>query len=80
MFEGLGKWVQNLSYYMIFITILTQIIPNQSYKKYVKFFCGLILVLMLVEPVARIMDTGAEGKFERMYEDCIEEIFATGEE
>ena len=50
------EWTKNLAFYMVLVTMVVQMIPNNSYKKYVRFFIGLILIVMLAEPVFRILD------------------------
>ena len=50
------EWTKNLAFYMVLVTMVVQILPNNSYKKYVRFFVGLILIMMLAEPVFRILD------------------------
>ena len=39
------QWLQNIAFYLILITAIIQIIPNHSYKKYIRFFTGLILIV-----------------------------------
>ena len=47
------QWLQNIAFYLILITAIIQIIPNHSYKKYIRFFTGLILIVMLSEPIMK---------------------------
>lgn len=46
----LQKWVRSLVCYLCFIQIIDQILPNGSYRKYVRFFCGLLLIILTVSP------------------------------
>ena len=55
MFIFLKEWIQNITFYFILVTLVMQMIPNQSYKKYIQFFTGLILVLLLAEPIMNIV-------------------------
>lgn len=79
MIAFIEKWLQNLAYYLIFTTVIVQIIPDNEYKKYIKFFCGLVLVLMLINPLVRLTEGGYTDKAERLYDNYIEEIFKTGD-
>ena len=56
MFIFLKEWIQNITFYFILVTLVMQMIPNQSYKKYIQFFTGLILVLLLAEPIMNIVE------------------------
>ena len=50
MTELLG-WVKNLAVYLIFSELLFQILPHKRYRKYLRFFSGLILVLLILSPL-----------------------------
>lgn len=51
MFEYLYEWLQNISYYLILVTAVTYVLPSNSYRKYIRLFTGLVLILMLLTPV-----------------------------
>lgn len=77
MFEFLYEWVENIAFYMILATVLIQILPDNTYKKYIRFFTGMILILLLMTPVFRIF--GMEGTVSDLfttgkYQDELEEI------
>lgn len=55
MFEYLYKWLQELSYYLILVTAVTNVLPSNAYRKYIRFFTGLILILMLLTPVMNLL-------------------------
>ena len=62
MFNYFYEWLRNLAFYMVLVTAVLQLIPNRSYEKYIRFFCGLILVILLLTPVMRGIDAGFEGR------------------
>ena len=78
MIDYIETWLQNLAYYMIFTTMILQIVPDREYRKYVKFLCGLVLILMMTGPVSDLI-RGCENDTEKLYDIYIEEIFKTGE-
>lgn len=53
--EYIYEWIENLAFYMVVMAVGIQMIPNESYKKYIRFFAGMILILLLAEPVVRII-------------------------
>lgn len=55
MFIFLYEWIRNVAFYIVIITAIIQILPNDTYKKYVHFFTGLVLILLLMTPVLKIM-------------------------
>lgn len=46
----LADWVRNLAYYMIFMTVIVSLLPARSYEKYIRFFAGIILIVLVVQP------------------------------
>lgn len=54
MFGSLYEWLQNISYYLILVTAVTYVLPSGSYRKYIRFFTGLVLILMLLIPVMNL--------------------------
>ncbi|WP_105618130.1 stage III sporulation protein AF [Vallitalea okinawensis] len=55
MVGWLKTWVYNIAVFIIFISIIELIMPNQKYKKYIKLILGLIFILVIIEPFFSIM-------------------------
>lgn len=55
MFAFLYEWIRNVAFYIVIITAVIQILPNNTYKKYIYFFTGLVLILLLMTPVLKIL-------------------------
>lgn len=77
MFEYLYEWLWNFVCYMILMTAFIQVLPNNSYQKYIRFFFGLIMILLLASPLFRIL--GMETKLDEIYQsseyrDVVKEI------
>ncbi|MDK2968254.1 stage III sporulation protein AF [Lacrimispora amygdalina] len=49
--EQLYEWIRNITYYLIFITVAENLLPNKKYEKYIKFFAGMVLILLVLKPV-----------------------------
>lgn len=65
MLDFLYKWIQNLVCYLIIFTAVMEIIPGESYKKYIRFFYGLVMILVLMTPVLKL--AGMEQSFADVY-------------
>lgn len=65
MLQAIYRWMQNLAVYMVLVTAFLQALPENSYRKYVRFFCGLLLTVLLVQPVLNLM--GAAGRVTELY-------------
>jgi stage III sporulation protein AF len=56
MMEGeIYAWIKNIVIYMILNTIIMNLLGNKSYKKYVSIASGMILVLIVVSPLAKLL-------------------------
>lgn len=81
MFQYFYGWMKSIAYFMVLVTVLMHIIPNQGYQKYIRFFTGALLVILLLTPVWRLIGMGAdiqkiyEGS---AYEEAVERIEEAG--
>ena len=55
MKEELYLWIRNLAVFYIFFTAVLNLIPDQKYEKYVRFFMGLLLIFMISTPIFSIL-------------------------
>lgn len=49
--EGFYEWIKGITYYLIFITVAVNLLPNKTYEKYVRFFAGMVLILLVLKPL-----------------------------
>ena len=49
--EGIYRWVSNIVYHLIFVTIITNLLPAGKYEKYLRLFAGRILILLVLQPL-----------------------------
>ena len=77
MFQYLYEWMQNLAFYMVLATVVLYAVPDSGYKKYIRFFLFIVLILMIITPIFRIfgMDSYVVNFYRsREYEEKIREI------
>ncbi|MBE7719981.1 MAG: sporulation protein [Lacrimispora celerecrescens] len=58
--EELFNWIRNITYYLIFITVVGNLLPDKKYEKYIKLFAGMVLILLVLKPITgglRLDDT-----------------------
>lgn len=60
MKEKLYLWIRNLAVFYIFFTAALNLIPDQKYEKYVRFFMGLLLIFMMSTPIFSILGKSSE--------------------
>lgn len=54
--EGIYRWVQNITCYMIFAAAAVNLLSNSKYEKYLRFFGGMVLILLVVQPLTGSLD------------------------
>ena len=54
------QWIKNLAVYYILLTVIMHLIPEEKYARYVRFFMGMFLILMLCIPIAKIWNRGSD--------------------
>ena len=58
-------WIRSILCFLCFFQVFLQLTPKESYRKYLKFFGNLILVLLLLRPG---LSSGAGGVFGAVFE------------
>lgn len=68
------NWMKEFMIVYLILTVLTQLCAAQPLKKYLRFFSGIILLLLLVSPVLHLF--GKDGKLEEKvsYETFLEQL------
>lgn len=49
------NWVKNLVCFYLLITVVLHLLPKKDYRKYVRFFSGILLTILVVSPVLELM-------------------------
>lgn len=65
--EMIGQWIQNISVFLIVSSAVLHAVPGKDYRKYIRFFTGIILILLLAEPVLEL--SGMAERIEVIYQE-----------
>lgn len=49
--EVITHWAGNIVSYLVFLTVLTGLLPVHKYEKYIRLFAGCILLLIVLKPL-----------------------------
>jgi stage III sporulation protein AF len=50
-------WLQNLSGFLVLSVVVMHLIPGKNYEKYVRFYIGLVLITLVLEPILQLKQT-----------------------
>lgn len=56
MIDLLKVWVTNITVAIFFITAVEMILPDNNMKKYAKFVLGLMLIVVIINPIIKLFD------------------------
>ena len=65
MFDGIYGWLRDVAVFFILMTAVLNILPEAKYRKYVQFFLGLVMVVVLCRPILAL------GNLESELEDML---------
>ncbi|HIY55799.1 MAG TPA: stage III sporulation protein AF [Candidatus Dorea merdavium] len=60
MFAYLYEWIRNVAFYLVLVTALLHVLPRSGYQKYIRFFTGLVLILLVLAPVLKLFQMEEE--------------------
>lgn len=64
MLDMVYSWMKNTAFYLVIMTAVQEVLPGNTYKKYVRFFTGLVLILIVLSPVLKWTGTVDTFRFE----------------
>ena len=56
MLSQLYSLLQNVVCYFLLLTVVMNLLPDDSYKKYIRYYMGLLLILTFLSPIFQITD------------------------
>jgi len=55
MLNQLSLYIKNIAVFLIFSTFIEIIMPNNRFKEYIRFVLGIILIVIMIEPINNII-------------------------
>lgn len=52
--DELYSWLRTIAVFMIILPVISQILSNAAYKKYIHYFTGLLFLLILIQPITHV--------------------------
>ena len=74
MFAYLYEWIRNVAFYLVLVTALLHVLPRSGYQKYIRFFTGLVLILLVLAPVLKLFQMEEELRDAYRDESWLEQL------
>lgn len=68
--EGIYSWVKDILFFMIFVTVVSHLVPNNKYEKYIRLFTGMILIMIVIKPVSEVFPV--DGRIDESFFGILE--------
>lgn len=65
MKEYLYRWIQDIAFYTLLMTVVLHVLPDQKQEKYLQFFMGIVLIILVISPALSF--TGLDRKLDETY-------------
>lgn len=66
MMEAVFQWIKNITYYLIFVSLLSHLMPAGKYEQYMKLFFGAVFILLVAAPLTGGLHL--DGRLAQAYE------------
>lgn len=58
MIEAIYTWMKNMVFFLVIVTAVLEVLPGTTYQKYIRFFTGLVLMMLLLTPFLSLSGAG----------------------
>lgn len=50
------EWMKTIVFYYIFVSIITNALPETRYQNYIKYFLGILFIVILLNPILKLLN------------------------
>ena len=68
------QWVKKIIILFLFLSTFLYMVPNQTYKKYIRFFMEMILVVTILVPIIEYVYQSKNISFDDTYHGIVQEM------
>ena len=65
MLDMVYEWIQNVVFFLLLSGSVLDALPGESYRKYIRFFIGMIVLLLLASPLLKLGNL--QSSFDNLY-------------
>ena len=60
MKEFIFGWIQDIAFYTLLMEVVLHVLPEQGQKKYLQFFMGIVLIILVISPALSAAGLGRQ--------------------
>ncbi len=64
----MGKWIKSILVFTIFFSVVLYIMPSEKYKKYIQTAIGFVMIIVVINPIVRVLGFSDNLSFNIRYE------------
>ncbi len=53
--EYIYEWIKNFSFSVVIFSAFLNMVASEEYKKYIRFYTGMVMILMLCTPIINLL-------------------------
>ncbi|QKS70956.1 stage III sporulation protein AF [Paenalkalicoccus suaedae] len=59
----MSAWIMSIVTLIVSVIMLELLIPNSTYQPYIRFVIGILVILVLIQPIIMLVDEGFQDRF-----------------
>lgn len=64
----MGEWIKSILVFTIFFSVVLYIMPSEKYKKYIQTAIGFVMIIVVINPIVRMLGFSDNLSFNIRYE------------
>lgn len=52
--------LKNITVYIILVSVISNLLSGSTYKKYIRFFAGLVVIALILNPISKLINEGSD--------------------
>lgn len=64
----MGEWIKSILVFTIFFSVVLYIMPSEKYKKYIQTAIGFVMIIVVINPIVRVLGFSDNLSFNIRYE------------
>lgn len=68
------EYLKNYYVFMLILMVFSYLVPKEDYRKYIQFFVGIFMVVLLLKPILELFHTNTPTRIYEVFEEFNEHM------